>query len=60
MAEAIARVLEDPGLADALGRAARRRIEEGFSVDRMVEATEQLYVDLLAEKRPGRVVAWST
>jgi glycosyltransferase involved in cell wall biosynthesis len=60
MAEALARVLEDPGLADALGRAARRRIEEGFSVDRMVEATEQLYVDLLAEKRPGRVVAWST
>ncbi|HET9361518.1 MAG TPA: glycosyltransferase [Vicinamibacterales bacterium] len=60
MAEAIARVLKDPGLAAALGCAGRRRIEERFSVDRMVEATEQLYVNLLAEKRPGRVVAWST
>jgi L-malate glycosyltransferase len=57
MAEAIARLLDDPGLAAALGCAARRRIEERFSVGRMVEATEQLYVDLLAEKRPQRVVA---
>jgi glycosyltransferase involved in cell wall biosynthesis len=60
MAEAIARLLDDPGLAAALGCAARRRIEERFSVGRMVEATEQLYVDLLAEKRPQRGVAWST
>ena len=59
MAEAIARLLMDPGLAAALGRAARRAIEERFSVDRMVDATEQLYVDLLAEKRPQRVAAWA-
>ena len=59
MAAAIARLLNDPALAAALGRAARRAIEERFSVDRMVEATEQLYVDLLAEKRPRRVAAWS-
>jgi L-malate glycosyltransferase len=59
LAEAIARVLKDTGLAAALGRAARRAIEERFSVDRMVDATEQLYADLLAEKRPRRVAAWA-
>lgn len=60
LAEAIARLLGDPGLAAALGREARRTIEKRFSVDRMVEATEQLYVDLLAETRARRVVpSWS-
>ena len=59
MAEAIGRLLKDPGLAAALGCAARRAIKERFSSDRMVDATEQLYADLLAEKRPRRVTAWS-
>jgi len=59
MAEAVARLLNDPELAAALGRAARRAIEERFSVGRMVDATAQLYVELLAEKRPQRVAAWA-
>jgi glycosyltransferase involved in cell wall biosynthesis len=60
MAEAIARLLAEPGLAGALGRAARRTIEQQFSIDRMVESTEQLYVNLVAEKRMNRVAAaWS-
>jgi glycosyltransferase involved in cell wall biosynthesis len=57
MAEAIGRLLLDPGLAGALGRAARLRIEDRFSIGRMVEATEQLYTNLLAEKRMSRVAA---
>jgi glycosyltransferase involved in cell wall biosynthesis len=57
MAAAIARLLSEPDLAATLGRAARRTVEERFSIDRMVEATEQLYVELLEEKRAGRVGA---
>jgi L-malate glycosyltransferase len=60
MAAAIARLLSEPELAAALGRAARQTVEDRFSADRMVEATEQLYMELLAEKRAGRVGApWS-
>jgi glycosyltransferase involved in cell wall biosynthesis len=48
---AIARLLEDPGLAARLGQAARQVIADRFSVERMVRATEQLYLDLLARKQ---------
>ncbi len=57
MAEATCHILRHPGLATALGQAARRRIDERYSVDRMVEATQQLYVDLLRERRPNRAFA---
>lgn len=60
MAEAIARLLETPELAAALGCAARRTVEERFSVDRMVQATEQLYVDLLDETHQRQAAAWSS
>ena len=50
LSEAIARLLMDPDLAAALGRAARRTAESSFSLSRMVAATEQLYRDLLAQK----------
>jgi glycosyltransferase involved in cell wall biosynthesis len=50
LSEAIARLLKDPDLAAALGRAARRTAESSFSLSRMVAATEQLYRDLLAQK----------
>jgi glycosyltransferase involved in cell wall biosynthesis len=60
MAKAIGRLLSDPESATALGRTARRAIEDGFSVDRMVQATEQLYVNLLAETRARRLgTPWS-
>jgi glycosyltransferase involved in cell wall biosynthesis len=58
MAAAIARLLSDPEFASALGRAARRVVEDRFSVGRMVEATEQLYMNLLAEKGARRVAPW--
>lgn len=47
----IARLLEDPGLAARLGQAGRQVIADRFSVERMVHATEQLYLDLLARKQ---------
>jgi glycosyltransferase involved in cell wall biosynthesis len=47
---AIARLLNEPDLALALGRAARRTAESSFSLSRMVAATERLYQDLLAQK----------
>jgi glycosyltransferase involved in cell wall biosynthesis len=51
LAAAIGRLLSDPELAARLGRAARQAIEDRYSVDRMVRATERLYLDLLARKQ---------
>jgi len=50
LAAAIARLLSDRGLAARLGHASRRLIQDRFSVERMVAATEQLYLELLARK----------
>ena len=50
LAAAIARLLADRALASRIGHAARRLIHDHFSVDRMVTATEQLYLDLLTRK----------
>jgi glycosyltransferase involved in cell wall biosynthesis len=47
MAAAISALLSDPVRARRLGDAARRRISEQFSMERMVSATEQLYQQLL-------------
>jgi L-malate glycosyltransferase len=54
LAAAIARVLDDPALADALGDAARAAIRARFSFERTVAAFERLYLDLLAARRPAR------
>jgi len=51
LAETIARLLDDRRLAAGLGQAARRVIEDRFSMDRMVASTEELYLTLLARKR---------
>jgi glycosyltransferase involved in cell wall biosynthesis len=50
LARAIRRLLEDRELAMRLGRAARRRATEHFSLESMVRATERLYVALLDAK----------
>jgi len=57
LSQAIARLLNEPELAAALGHAARRAAESSFSLSRMVAATEQLYRDLLAQKNKSRHVA---
>jgi glycosyltransferase involved in cell wall biosynthesis len=54
LAEAIECLLDDRTLARGLGRAGRRRIEDHFALDRMHEATAQLYADLLDRRRFAR------
>ena len=51
LAAAIGRLLDDRQLAAGLGQAARKLIADRFSVDRMVQSTEQLYMELLARKQ---------
>ena len=51
LAEAVLKLLRDPDLARRLGDSARARVDEDFSVSRMVRQTEELYEELLAEKR---------
>lgn len=53
LARAIDALLADPGLAERMGRAGRRRIVENFSLDSMARATERLYRSLLARRGPG-------
>jgi glycosyltransferase involved in cell wall biosynthesis len=47
LADAIVRLLRDPELAAALGRAGRARVERELRVDTMVARTESLYDELL-------------
>jgi L-malate glycosyltransferase len=51
LAEGIARLLENPQLAAHLGRSARQAVQEHYSAEKMVRATERLYLDLLARKQ---------
>jgi L-malate glycosyltransferase len=55
LAAAIVRLLADRDLAERFGRAGRRRVQENFSLERMVTRTETLYRDLLGAA-PRRVV----
>ena len=51
LADSIVHLLSNRELAAHLGRAARARIADHFSVRRMVRATEDLYTDLLERKQ---------
>jgi glycosyltransferase involved in cell wall biosynthesis len=51
LADAIATLLQQPALARRLGDAARTAIADRYSVEKMVRATEALYLDLLARKQ---------
>jgi glycosyltransferase involved in cell wall biosynthesis len=54
LASSIIRVLSDPDLAARLGAAARRSVNDRFSMERMIQTTEQLYLDLLVHRAaPG-------
>jgi glycosyltransferase involved in cell wall biosynthesis/SAM-dependent methyltransferase len=46
LAGAIGELLADPESAEAMGRAARRRVEEDFSMERWIGRLEALYVNL--------------
>jgi glycosyltransferase involved in cell wall biosynthesis len=54
LARAIETLITDPALRMRLGRAARRRYEDHFSLQPMLDATEEVYHSLLAEPHsPG-------
>ena len=53
MAQRTLEILADEGLRMALGRAGRRRVEEGFTLETMVERSEQLLRELVAVRRSG-------
>lgn len=48
--EAILKILEDKELAKKMGLAGRRRMEQYFSVEKMVQQVEELYDSLVREK----------
>lgn len=55
LAVAMARLLQNPQAAAAMGARAQERVRREFSLERMVESTHALYCNLLAELEPGRV-----
>jgi len=58
LARCIGLLLEDRNLASRLGRAGRRRIEERFSTERMVRATERVYGSLIEKARRRSSLGW--
>jgi glycosyltransferase involved in cell wall biosynthesis len=48
---ALVELARDPGRAHALGRAGLRVFLERFTVDRMVEAYEEFFADVLGDRR---------
>ncbi len=51
LAEAIIRVLSDKKSAEAMGLEARKKVEQEFSVERMVAETEKVYLSLMRGNR---------
>jgi glycosyltransferase involved in cell wall biosynthesis len=52
LGEAVSALIEEPGRREALGARARAFVHGRFSVQAMVDQTEQVYRQLLARKRP--------
>lgn len=52
LAAALERLLRDRLAAEALARRGPAAVASGFSLERMVEAYERIYRDVLAERRP--------
>jgi L-malate glycosyltransferase len=57
LAAAMQRLLDDPAAAEAMGRAARRAVEERFSIEVMVKRMSVLYETLWVERRGGKRAA---
>lgn len=51
LAEAINSLIQTPERAEKMGRAGRLRVENYFSLEKMVKRTEELYEKLIEEKR---------
>jgi glycosyltransferase involved in cell wall biosynthesis len=52
LASAIGELLDDPDTARAMGRRARERRRTEFDIDTLVRRLEELYLQLLGERRP--------
>ena len=50
LAEAILTLWRESALREKLGSAGRERLRERFSLDQMVDRTEQVYADALANR----------
>jgi len=57
IAQAIACFVREPELARHCAAAARERVLERYTIDRMFQETWDLYIDLLKKKRPQSVIA---
>ena len=57
VAEAIAQFVQEPRLAQRCARAARQRLLKHYTIDRMFQETWELYLNLLAKKRPEGIAA---
>ena len=49
--DVVVRILSDRNLADRLGRENRRRTEQNFTIERMVESYQDLWEQILAGSR---------
>jgi glycosyltransferase involved in cell wall biosynthesis len=54
IADAICRLLDQPEMARGFGEAARQRVIQEFSIERMLSKTENLYFRLLEKRRAWR------
>lgn len=57
IAQAITRFVQEPELAQRCASAARQRVLERYTIDRMFEETWDMYIDLLKKERPRSLVA---
>jgi len=51
LADAIIRLIENPQLAEKMGRMGRKRVQEKFGINEMVEQTCAIYEQVLGERR---------
>jgi glycosyltransferase involved in cell wall biosynthesis len=58
IAESITRFAREPALAQRCAMAARQRVLEHYTIERMFQETWNLYIDLLKEKQPDRMSAY--
>jgi glycosyltransferase involved in cell wall biosynthesis len=54
LAQAIERMLSEPASMERLSRAGRETVAERYSADRMIEATERIFEELIAERGGNR------
>lgn len=54
LAQAIERTLGDPASMERLSRAGRETVAERYSADRMIEATEHIFAELISERAESR------